>query len=239
MLGYEDHELPNVQASFFDRIHPEDQSRVSEAVSAHLEGRKPFEIELRLQCKSGEYRWFYSRGQAMWDKQGKPLRVSGSITDITERKQVELMLRESNEKFIAISVSAQDAIIMMDDEGNISFWNEAAERIFGYSRKEAVGNRVRELIMPHRYRFAHIEGLKKFKETGKGTVLGNIIELKAIRKDGKEFPHRIVSFSIKAEREVVCSGCNTGQQQACQEGRGTAIVLQDGISWAINCRDFS
>ena len=111
----------------------------------------------------------YSRSRAMWDKQG--LRVSGSITDITERKQVELMLRESNEKFILLAF-LQDAIIMMDDEGNsLPFWNEAAERIFGYSRKEAVGNRVRELIMPHRYRFAHIEGLKKLVETGKGTVL--------------------------------------------------------------------
>ena len=206
LLGYEDHELPNVQASFFDRIHPEDQSRVSEAVSAHLEGRKPFEIELRLQCKSGEYRWFYSRGQAMWDKQGKPLRVSGSITDITERKQVELMLRESNEKFIAISVSAQDAIIMMDDEGNISFWNEAAERTFGYSRKEAVGSRVSELIIPHRYRLAHIEGLKKFKETGKGTVLGNIIELKAIRKDGKEFPIELSLSALKLKERWCAVG---------------------------------
>ena len=149
-------------------------------------------------------------------------------------------LKESNEKFIAIGVSAQDAIIMMDDEGNISFWNEAAERTFGYSRKEAVGSRVSELIIPRRYRLAHIEGLKKFREAGKGTVLGNIIELKAIRKDNpKNSPIELSLSALKLKERWCPDGCNTGQQQACQEGRGAAIVLQDGISWAINCRDFS
>ena len=64
-------------------------------------------------------------------------------------------------KFIAISVPAQDAIIMMDDEGNISRWNEAAERIFGYSRKEAVGNRVRELIMPPSISFCTYRRIKE------------------------------------------------------------------------------
>ena len=123
---------------------------------------------------------------------------------LEETMNAMAQLKESNEKFIAISVSAQDAIIMMDDEGNISFWNEAAERTFGYSRKEAVGNRVSELIIPHRYRLAHIEGLKKFKETGKGTVLGNIIELKAIRKDGKEFPIEL-SLSALTLKERWCA----------------------------------
>jgi PAS domain S-box-containing protein len=97
LLGYEDHELPNVQDSFFNQIHPEDQPRVSEAIRAHFEERKPYEIELRLQCKSGEYRWFYARGKVMRDEQGQPLRMAGSITDITEKKRAEQSLREANQ----------------------------------------------------------------------------------------------------------------------------------------------
>lgn len=148
-------------------------------------------------------RWAQTDKIPHLDKRGNIIGIIGFAHDITERKQAELMLRESNEKFIAISVSAQDAIIMMDDEGNISFWNKAAERIFGYSRKEAVGNRVSELIIPHRYRLAHIEGLKKFKETGKGPIIGNIIELEAIRKDGKEFPIEL-SLSALTLKERWC-----------------------------------
>lgn len=89
LLGYEDHELPNVEASFFDAIHAEDRPRISEAVRAHLEQRQPYAVEMRMRCKNGAYRWFACRAQAEWDDQGRPLRMAGSISDITERKQVE------------------------------------------------------------------------------------------------------------------------------------------------------
>ena len=96
LLGYEDHELPNVQESFFNRIHSEDQALVREAVRAHLEEREPYEIELRLRCKNGEYRWFSARGQAEWDEQGRPLRMAGNLSDITERKRAEQEIRDLN-----------------------------------------------------------------------------------------------------------------------------------------------
>ncbi len=92
LLGYEDHELANVQESFFNQIHPEDMAVAQEAVRAHLEERKPYRVALRLLCKGGDYRWFFSRGQAQWDEQGRPLRMSGSITDITDQKLAENML---------------------------------------------------------------------------------------------------------------------------------------------------
>lgn len=92
LLGYEDHELPNSETSFFDNIHPEDQSLASEAIRAHLKTHQPYGVELRLRCKNGEYRWFYVRGQAEWDEHGQPLRVSGSISDITEHKNNEVVL---------------------------------------------------------------------------------------------------------------------------------------------------
>lgn len=152
----------------------------------------------------GVTRWVQTDKIPYRNESGDIIGIIGFAIDITERRQAELMLRESNEKFIALSVSAQDAIIMMDDEGNISFWNEAAERLFGYSRKEAVGNRVSELIIPHRYRLAHREGLKKFKETGKGPVIGKITALEAVRKDGKEFPMEL-SLSAFMLKERWCA----------------------------------
>ncbi|CAK0766519.1 two-component system, sensor histidine kinase [Gammaproteobacteria bacterium] len=88
LLGYENHELPNRRSSFVEQIHPEDQPQAMEAVRAHLEARKPYEVELRMRSKSGEYRWFCIRGQAVWDPQGQPLQMSGFMTDVTERKQI-------------------------------------------------------------------------------------------------------------------------------------------------------
>ncbi|THJ22536.1 MAG: PAS domain S-box protein [Nitrospira sp. CG24E] len=87
LLGFEDDELPNHADSFITRLHPEDLPRAQEAVRAHLEHRVPYDLEVRLRHKDGSYRWFRSRGQAVWDKTNKPVRMAGAITDITDRKR--------------------------------------------------------------------------------------------------------------------------------------------------------
>ena len=94
LLGYQDEELPNVRESLFDQIHPEDQALSEKAIREHLDERRPYGIELRMRCKGGEYRWFFSRGQATRDDNGQALRMSGSITDITARKQDEAELKQ-------------------------------------------------------------------------------------------------------------------------------------------------
>lgn len=96
LLGFEDHELPNLSESFFGRIHPEDRARVELATQAHLQERKPYEEVLRLRHKNGEYHWYYSRGQAEWDAEGKPLRVSGSISNIDTLKATQTDLQMAN-----------------------------------------------------------------------------------------------------------------------------------------------
>jgi len=109
LLGYADHELPSRQESFFNRIHSDDLAKVQEAIRANFEERKPYQVELRMRCKSGEYRWFSSRGQAEWDEHGQPLRMAGSIADITERKQAEAALQEVSGRTIAEQAAALEA----------------------------------------------------------------------------------------------------------------------------------
>ncbi|MCX6072794.1 MAG: PAS domain S-box protein [Campylobacterales bacterium] len=115
--------------------------------------------------------------------------------DITERKIAEQALRESEEKFHSITASAQDAIIMMDNGGIISYWNEAAEKIFGYSEKEALGQILHTFITPQRFLAAHLIGFAHFKETGEGPVVGKTLELVAVKKGGMEFP---IELSLSA-----------------------------------------
>jgi len=115
--------------------------------------------------------------------------------EITERKRVEDMLRKNEEWVRAISESANDAIICIDDTGIVNFWNKKAEEMFGYSTNEAIGRAVCALIIPERYREKHTEGLKTFSRTGTGPVVGKPIELSSLRKDGKEFP---IELSVSA-----------------------------------------
>ena len=107
--------------------------------------------------------------------------------DVTVQKRAVEALRESEEKFRSISTSAQDALIMMNNRGNISYWNEAAERIFGYTKKEAIDRDLHGLLAPKKYLEAFTKGFEGFKETGQGSVIGKTIEMLALRKDGTEF----------------------------------------------------
>ena len=128
--------------------------------------------------------------------EGKTL-ILGIARDITERKRAGEALRESEEKFRAISTSAQDAIIIVNDEGKISYWNKAAEGIFGYSKEESMGRDLQNAIIPQRFLGNFKKSFTMFKTTGRGPVLGKIIELTSLRKDGTEFPIEMSISSVK------------------------------------------
>jgi chemotaxis protein methyltransferase CheR len=93
ILGYSAGEFPGTIDSFRSRLHPEDAEAIWAAIERHLQARVAYKVEYRLRTKSGEYLWFLARGQAIWNTEGKAIRMSGSIQDITERKQAELNLK--------------------------------------------------------------------------------------------------------------------------------------------------
>jgi PAS domain S-box-containing protein len=95
ILGYSSEEFPGTMDSFRSRLHPEDAEPIWTAIERHLQAHVPYKVEYRLHKKSGEYLWFLARGQAIWNAEGKAIRMSGSIQDITERKQAELDLKEA------------------------------------------------------------------------------------------------------------------------------------------------
>ena len=117
--------------------------------------------------------------------------------DVTDQKRIIVALRESEERFRSISSSAQDALIMMNGTGNISYWNEAAERIFGYTKKEAIDKNLHQLLVPKKYLDVFMKGFKNFRYTGQGSAIGKTIEMSAVRKDGTEFPMELSLSSFQ------------------------------------------
>jgi PAS domain S-box-containing protein len=95
-------------------------------------------------------------------------------------------LRESEARLSAIAGSAQDAVLMMDPAGAISYWNPAAERMFGYPSAAALGRNLHDLIAPERYRGAHLAAFQEFLRSGSGGAVGKTLELHALRHDGQE-----------------------------------------------------
>ncbi len=95
LLGYTAAELQPHYQTWVEHLHPEDRPGALAALQAHLDQRTPYDLECRLRLKSGAYRWFRASGQAIWNADGKPLRMAGSITDITEPKRQEEKIQAS------------------------------------------------------------------------------------------------------------------------------------------------
>ncbi len=117
--------------------------------------------------------------------------------EISERRVVDEALKESDEKFRAIAVAATDGIVVMDNRGIISYWNPAAERMFGYSAGETTGKELHMVLAPERFHDAYRKGFERFRDTGHGFVVGNTVELFALRKDGAEFPIEVSVSKIR------------------------------------------
>ncbi|MEO0967572.1 MAG: chemotaxis protein CheB [Cyanobacteria bacterium J06639_18] len=109
ILGYKDDEISNNADSFFSHLHPEDKPKVEQAIKQHFEYSTPFDIECRLQNKQNEYVWIRDRGQAIRNESGTPVRISGSISDITHVKNVEENLRQANHQLAIAKESAEAA----------------------------------------------------------------------------------------------------------------------------------
>jgi PAS domain S-box-containing protein len=121
--------------------------------------------------------------------------LMGSVWDIAEHIKSEQALLEEEARIRVITESAQDAILMMDPKGDISFWNPAAERIIGYSIEEAIGQNLHLFIVPPRYYSAHKEAIGSFLKTGQGNAIGKTLELEALCKDGQE---KSIELSLSA-----------------------------------------
>ncbi|WP_340818622.1 CHASE4 domain-containing protein [Methanolobus sp. WCC4] len=117
--------------------------------------------------------------------------------EIDKRKKAEERLKLSEEKFSKIATYANDAIIMINDEGRTTFWNNAATSMFGYSEEEVKGERIHEFISPEKYLDLYKTGFRKFTETGTGPVLGKTIDLEGKKKDGTEFPIELSLSSMQ------------------------------------------
>ena len=100
-----------------------------------------------------------------------------------------------------------DAVIVMKSDGIVVDWNDRAVSIFGWSREEAVGRTLAELVIPERYREAHKKGLRRYLESRTGEVIGRRIEVSGLRRNGDEFPVELSISPIQDGEGIIFVGC--------------------------------
>ncbi len=184
MLGYTQDEI--LQMTVFEVIPAAEFAKVGKSLKQKLEDHAPtvYEVELLRKDRS---RIPVEVSSRLIYENGMPVGVQGTARDITERRRAEQALRDSEELFRALAVSASDGIITIDEHSTIHFVNPAVERIFGYSPDEIVGKSLMDL-MPERFRAAHQISVSNFATSGTRTRRWDAIELPGLHKTGKEIP---------------------------------------------------
>ena len=119
----------------------------------------------------------------------------------TERAEAKRELRESEKILAAIAEMAQDAILMMDGEGRVAYWNQAARRMMGYGRKEAMGMEVESHLIPNRFRNVFKRFLRRFHTSGSGGFIGKTTEFAVLHQSGREIPVELSSSSVSIRGE--------------------------------------
>ncbi len=133
IIGYAEGEIDSCNSEWIDRIHVDDRDRVQAKIQDYLDRQTPsYAAEYRLQCKDGSYKWVLARAQAVWDEAGNPLRMVGSMTDISDRKAAELALLRVTQ---AVE-STSDAIAIADLKGRSIYHNQAFIQRYGYTVEE-------------------------------------------------------------------------------------------------------
>lgn len=163
--------------------------------------------------------------------------------DITAVKQAHRTITESEKRNRLIMNSSLDAIIQIDINGIIRFWNNQAEIIFGWHAEEVIGKTMASLIIPENMRDAHIRGIENFIAAGHGPILNKVIELQAVNRSGTLFPVEIAIVPIKEnDTHLFCGFIRdiTKRKKAEEELKSSEELLQfalegagDGI-WEFN-----
>ena len=193
--GYGPEELPGHVDAWKALLHPEDKPWVMHMVHAHLDGRAPYyETEHRCRTKSGGWLWVLDRGKVVErDPDGAPVRMVGTETDITRRKDQERQLRHSKARYKAIINTAADAVVTIGEDRRITEVNPATSQMFGWLPEELIGEPV-EVLMPSEERDAHVAQIGRYLGGGPAHAIGVPgRQLTGQHRDGRRFP---ISLSI-------------------------------------------
>jgi PAS domain S-box-containing protein len=145
LTGYPASAFTGKHARTYDSIvHPHDRAGVDDQVAAALQAGRPFQLTYRILTASGELRWVWEQGDAVRGAAGEVVALEGFIADTTRLKLSDHRLLEQASLFD----KAHDAIIVIDLDCRITYWNKGAERLFGWLASEALGRRAGELLCP-------------------------------------------------------------------------------------------
>lgn len=167
-----------------------------------------------------------------------------SIRNRLARERSQKALEKSEALQRSITSSVKEAIVMIDDDGKVTYWNPAAERMFGYTEAEAMENIFAELCIPAEFRERHRLGMESFRKTGQGPLVGQTVEVTGMRKDGENFPLELSISSAKLGRRWHATGVmrdisarKRAENALMESERALATLMGNLPGMAYRCRN--
>jgi len=140
---------------FLNSVHADDRDMVEREVEAARLERRPYDFEFRIVRPDGSLRAIYAQGGMVFDSGGSPVRMRGTIQDITERKRAADELRKSEQHFRALIENALDMILLVAENTTIKFASPSVERVMGFKPSELVGHKTAEFVHPDHAMLLH------------------------------------------------------------------------------------
>ena len=208
LLRCADLQMP-ARLNLLRRLHPEDRHRLHHAVLRAIATGKPFDETARLMCFDGSYCWFQARGQCHRDDQGRPVRFSGILTDLTDSRAADERQRLSS----TVVDNATEGVVVADAHGHILSINPAVTRILGYAEDEVLGRNPR-IFQSGQHDLAFYQAMwAAVLNTGRWQG-----EIWNKRKSGEIFPERMSLSAVRdAQGQIthyVCMFSDISQEQA-------------------------
>ena len=195
-LGLERPEVPPGFETVFDLVHPDDRERLDRAIQDYLSGKtSQFEVEHRVRREDGSYRWMLTRGVAVRDPAGRPIRFIGSCIDITDHRHAQEALRESEGRFRGTFENAAVGIAHKDADGRFLRVNETYCEIVGYTRAELLARTFQDIT----YAEDLETELEQYLSLMRGELPSYSLEKRYIRKDGSLI---WIDVSISLQRDA-------------------------------------
>ncbi|MDQ5825850.1 MAG: PAS domain S-box protein [Chloroflexota bacterium] len=225
LLGYSPDEWNGIPDMWHRLLHPEDHDRVAAELEQTYRTGDPFLTEYRMLAKDGRTFWFRDEATVALDG-GKPVRLQGVMVDITERKAAEEAIRRERDFSSTVLDITASLVIVLDTEGRIIRFNQACERLLGYSAAEVVGRSMWEdLFLPE-----DMDGVRQqFAKLRSGQLLSEYTN-RVVTKSGET---RLVSWSNSAMLDaagkvdyIVVTGTDITERQANEQQLQEQAALQ-------------
>ena len=203
ILGYGEDELTHHVDTFFDHVHPDDRALVDEANRAHFEKRKPNDLEFRMRHKDGHYVWVRERGQAVWDSDGKPLRMAGSLSDITERRAAEEAIRTRDAWLRGIMENAPMEIVLKDTDGKIMAISRNVAAEVGRPREDYIGRTTADFL-PAKIAEIYMKADREVVESGR------LVQQEVVEENPDGSPRHMLNakFPLKDDKGKIIGICS-------------------------------